>query len=215
MQQLVLDIAPPPAPSLDNFVAGRNAESLATLVRLADRPDGQIVFLWGPEGCGRTHLLRGFCERCGADYLERRIPEDANGILWAVDGVEALDAEAQIRLFNLINRVRAGGGVLVATGSEAPVRLPLREDLAARLGWGLVFQLHPLSDAEKEAALAAHARSRGFDLAPDVTRYLLNHARRDLPSLLSVLDALDRHSLAVRRPITVPLVRDLLQSSLF
>jgi DnaA family protein len=43
--------------------------------------------------------------------------------------------------------------------------------------------------------------------------YLLHHGRRDLPSLLAVLDALDRYSLQTKRQITLPLVREVLQQA--
>jgi DnaA-homolog protein len=71
-----------------------------------------------------------------------------------------------------------------------------------------------LSDEEKRLALAAHAETRGFTLSPEVASYLLTHVRRDMPSLISALDALDRHSLETGRPITLPLVKAAMQPSL-
>jgi DnaA family protein len=84
--------------------------------------------------------------------------------------------------------------------------------VVTRLGWGLVFQVHGLSDEEKIEALQSHAAARGFELAPGVANYLLRHWRRDLPSLLAALEALDRYSLETKRPVTVPLLRELLQA---
>jgi DnaA family protein len=69
-----------------------------------------------------------------------------------------------------------------------------------------------LSDAEKAAALRAHARARSLDLGDEVIAYLLKHARRDMASLIGILDALDRCSLELKRPVTLPLVRDALES---
>ena len=66
-------------------------------------------------------------------------------------------------------------------------------------------------DADKPAALLAYARQRGFTLAPDVIRYLLVHGRRDMATLLATLAALDRHSLATKRPVTLPMLRGWLQ----
>jgi hypothetical protein len=68
--------------------------------------------------------------------------------------------------------------------------------------------------AEKPAALAAYARQRGFRLSDEVIGYLLAHRQRDMTALLGALEALDRHSLATRRPITIPLLRQWLQSEL-
>ena len=130
----------------------------------------------------------------------------------AVDDVQDLPAGDQIALFDLYNRVRAAHGALVVSGDAAPAQLALREDLRSRLAWGLAFQLHPLSDAEKAAALRAHARARSLDLPEEVIAYLLKHARRDMASLIGILDALDRYSLEQKRPVTLPLVRDALES---
>ncbi len=95
-----------------------------------------------------------------------------------------------------------------------PARLPLRDDLRTRLGWGLVYEVVPLADADKPAALAAYARARGFALSADVIAYLLAHGRRDMPTLVATLAALDRHSLATKRPITVPPAGEWLQRGL-
>ena len=106
--------------------------------------------------------------------------------------------------------MRAGGGALVAGGDAAPAQLALREDLRSRLAWGLAFQLHSLSDEEKAAALREHARARSLALSEEVIAYLQKHARRDMASLIGILDALDRYSLEHKRAITLPLVRDAL-----
>ena len=98
----------------------------------------------------------------------------------------------------------------LAAGNVAPAELPVMPELQTRLGWGLVFQLQALDDAEKRAALSQHAETLGFRLEPPVADYLLNHTARDMQSLLRVLEALDRFSLETRRPITLPLLRQLL-----
>jgi DnaA family protein len=123
----------------------------------------------------------------------------------AIDDVERLGEDEQAALFNAFND-RAYRFILV-TASAPPAEVPVRRDLATRLATGLTFRLLPLTDAEKGEALVAHARSRGFDLSGEVTAYLLTHARRDMGSLMSALDALDRYSLETGRPVTVPLVK--------
>jgi DnaA family protein len=217
MQQLLLQLAPPPAPTLDNYVPGRNGAALQALRDTARGALGErFVYLWGEPGSGRTHLLRGLAEAAGGGkglYLCGTPGGSmaADSVI-AVDDVQDLSAGAQITLFDLYNRVRAAGGALAASGDAAPAQLALREDLRSRLAWGLAFQLHPLSDAEKAAALREHARGRALDLPEDVIAYLLKHARRDMASLIGILDALDRYSLEQKRPVTLPLVRDALES---
>ncbi|HXF65670.1 MAG TPA: DnaA regulatory inactivator Hda [Burkholderiales bacterium] len=222
MRQLALDFSRPPEPRLENFVPGRNGELLHYLARLArGEPCERFVYLWGHPGSGRSHLLRGAVaefQRAGAaaTYFPcafgARFGEGLEQLdCVALDDVDRLDIEGQVAAFHLLNALRERGGVLLASGSAPPVQLAMREDLVTRLAWGLVFQVHALSDGEKARALAEHAARRGFRLLPEVCDYLLAHEKRDLPSLISVLDALDRYSLETRRPVTVPLVRELLQ----
>jgi DnaA-homolog protein len=222
MQQLLLQLAPLPAPTLDNYVPGRNGAALQALRDIASGAGAErFVYLWGEPGSGRTHLLRGLAQAAGARTARypggapgTHLENDslADGKVIAVDDVQRLAPGDQIKLFDRYNRVRAAGGALVASGDAAPAQLALRADLRSRLAWGLAFQLHPLSDAEKVAALRGHARGRALDLPEDVIAYLLQHARRDMASLIGILDALDRYSLEQKRPVTLPLVRDALES---
>lgn len=196
MEQLPLEI-PPPEPAFDNFLAGQNAEALERVRALAQGTLGEsIVYLWGEPGCGRTHLLRAAAR--------------VNPHLVVADDVEALDAEAQQALFNAINAARDGRGAVLASGQAPPVALGLREDLRTRLGWGLVYQLKPLSEAEKAQHLREEAARRGLQMPEEVVAYLMTRLPRDLYSLKSILDMLDRHSLAKRRALTIPLVREAL-----
>lgn len=194
MRQLPLPISAAAQPSLDNYVAGANAEALARVRELAaGRLREAVLYLWGEPGSGRTHLLRAAAA--------------ANPALVTADEVETLDPGQQQALFNAINVAREGGPGVLAAGGAPPARLALREDLRTRLGWGLVYQLKPLSDPEKAGHLRAQAAQRGLELSDEVVWYLLNHLPRDLASLHAVLDRLDRHSLARQRPVTLPLVR--------
>ena len=198
MQQLVLDIRPATEPDFDNYIPGPNAEALARVRGLAAGALREaIVYLWGEPGSGRTHLLRAAAR--------------VNPQLIIADDVEALDPAAQQQLFAAINAARDGAAPVLAAGKVSPAGLALREDLRTRLAWGLVYQLRPLSDADKAEHLRAEAARRGLRLSDEVVGYLLTRLPRDLPSLNGVLDALDRYSLAAKRPVTVPLVREALE----
>ena len=216
MTQLLLNIAPDWSPTLDNFVAGRNVELLSALRHaLAGTAGERCFYLWGEPGSGKSHLLQAAVGQARASgqsaiCLCRAVPEAMPVV--AVDDVEALDDAAQISLFELYNRMRESGGVLLVSGTAAPAHLHLRDDLRTRLGWGLVYQVHGLSDEEKAQALERHAKARGFILPHEVTQYLLRHGRRDLPGLLAVLDALDAHCLRLKRGASVPLLKEVMQA---
>lgn len=224
MEQLVFDLVPPESPSFASFLPGRNAEAVAALVRFASgEANEKSLLLWGAAAAGKSHLLRATVaaskERgAPAIYiadpgaLVAMDPETLTSYpLVAIDGVDDASAEAQARLFTLFNGMREAGRRFVGATRVPPGTLAVREDLRTRLGWGLVYEIEALADDEKPAALAGYALRRGFAVPDDVIRYLLAHSRRDMPALLGVLAALDRYSLAARRPITVPMLREWLQ----
>jgi DnaA family protein len=224
MKQLALDFASTPRPTLDNFIVTRNGELLGNLRQLVARQARErFLYIWGRPGSGRSHLLRAVVaelQRLGgsAVYIpcrsDTRFGEGLERMdCVALDDVGQLDDEGQISAFDLYNALRENSGALVASAAAPPVQLTLREDLVTRLAWGLVYQVHGLNDESKAQALADHAASRGFRLPPEVCEYLLTRAQRDLPSLLATLEALDRYSLETRRPVTVPLARELLHAA--
>lgn len=216
MTQLLLGIAPEWSPTLDNFVAGRNVELLSALRQALVATQGaRALYVWGETGSGKSHLLQAAVAHARAAgqmavYACGVVPEAAAVV--AVDDVEGLDDATQVALFALYNRLRENGGMLLVSGTQAPAFLKLRDDLRTRLGWGLVYQVHALNDAEKAQALRQHALARGFELPNEVTTYLLRHGRRDLPALLATLDALDEHCLRLKRAASVPLLKEVMRT---
>lgn len=203
VKQLVLDLIPAPEPTFDNFVAGANAEALKSSKDAAFQANAvKIVYCWGVSGSGKTHLARAFAKAAPESVVR--------------DNADRLGDAEQIALFNAINLAVAPDSDtrVFVTGDVAPRDLPLRPELSSRLGSGLVFQLHPLTDDEKGAALRTHAMARGFTLRDEVVHYLLRHGRRDMASLVAFLDQLDQYSLETGREITLPLLREMSQPSL-
>ena len=197
MQQLPLGISPAAEPAFDNFVAGRNAEALARVRDLAQGTlSERIVYIWGDAGSGRTHLLRAAARH--------------NPALVVVDDVQLLDAAGQHALFVAINEARDAGPAVLVAGDKPPAQLALREDLRTRLAWGLVYELVPLGDEDKARHLKAVAAARGLQLSDDIVGYLLTRLPRDMRSLQSIMEVLDRYSLMRKRPLTLPLVREAL-----
>ena len=225
MEQLVFELAVPEPPSFANFLAGRNAELVDALSAFVTGGPETGMLIWGGPGVGKTHLAcaaialadeRGLGARMFAhpreidDEALAAVRASAEQVL-AIDGIDLADETAAARLFTLYNEIKERQARLIATSRTPLAALSLREDLRTRLGWGLVYELLALEDEAKPAALAVYARGRGMVLSGDVIEYLLRHGRRDMPSLLATLVALDRQSLATKRPITVPLLKAWLQ----
>ncbi|MBC8119721.1 MAG: DnaA regulatory inactivator Hda [Burkholderiaceae bacterium] len=203
-RQLTLDLVNPPQPSLANFVVGRNAEVVAALRAVAAGAGERFIYIWGESGSGRTHLLQALGFKADA-----KVPVfDPGTHLYLIDDLQRCPETDQQGLFVLLNEVRSSETVrFIGTGNAAPMHLPLRDDIRTRLAWGLVYQLHALSDVEKAQALTAHAATRGLALSADVVDYLLAHMPRDMRTLVAIVDALDDYALSERRSVTVPLAR--------
>lgn len=211
MRQLILDLLPESPPSLDNFVAGGNAETVAALTGwLAGERLDTSFCLWGESGCGRSHLLQASGFALVDAALDPALAGAPAAEQLAVDNVDALNEVGQIALFNHFNRLKMAGGMLLTAAPQPPAHLALREDLRTRLGSGLIYRLQPLSDAEKAAAIAAQAKERALKLTPEVIAYLMRHAPRDMRTLSMLVVALDQYTLEQKRPVTLPLLRELL-----
>jgi DnaA family protein len=190
------------------------------------------IYWWGPEGSGRSHLLDAMTNAAENANIQSFSLNPREPISWVrveekmgslaqsdtpsvitVDDVDALDERLMGALFRILNGVQASKNIhIFMVGNAAPVNLELREDLRTRLGWGLVFQTQLLDDGEKIQALEQAAKARGLVLSPDVLPWLLNRFYRDMPNLMALIDALDAYSLETKRAVTLPLVRELLQS---
>ena len=222
-QQLILDILPPPSPAFDNMVPGQNGAAIEAARHLEP---GKTLYVWGPDGSGRSHLLKASARKYpDAAYVSanQALPQltalldrdQTRASLIAIDDIHRLSDAALAAVFSLYNRWReqATGpeafGLIVA-GDRAPLQMSLREDLRTRLGWGLVYRLWPLSDQDKSDALAAFAARSGMPLSGEVIRWLLTHGSRDIGSLFAWVDALDRYALAHHRSLTLPLLRSML-----
>lgn len=187
-----------------------------------------VVYLWGESGSGVTHLLQSVCqvaESSGRSFqylpLEDLIGAEPEVILDSldqldlvcIDDLQAVEhrADWQTALFHLYNRLKDSGRQLLLGARKSPRGLDLQlADLRSRLQWGLIFQLHPLSDADKVAALRQRSRLRGFDLSEEVAQYILHRAPRDTRALFTCLEQLDRASLQAQRKITIPFVKQVL-----
>jgi len=217
MKQLVLDLGAEPVCTLESFEVGRNAEVAALMRQFAERSSREhFAYLWGEIGAGKSHLLKALASSERARYIspfsiESEFLYSPDVDLYLLDDCEKLSPVAQIDAFALFNEIRANHAFMVSAGSVAPAVLPVREDLRTRMGWGLVYQIHGLTDEEKLATLTQMAEARGLTLSPGVLPYLLSHFQRDMVSLSSMLDSLDQYSLETKRPITLPLLREWLQ----
>jgi DnaA-homolog protein len=227
MKQIALDIGLPSGPRLSNYLAGPNNEALQHLRMCVEGGSRSPVptYLWGPEGCGRTHLLsavrRQLAERgvpTGWMDADSREPDgfDPRWQVVVMDDVHLYGVDQQHQAFRwFVEALSTDVGPtrwVLAAGDQPPAHLPLREDLRTRLGWGHVMALRVLGESERRAVLRQQADERGVFLSDDVMNFMLSRFSRDLGSLLELLDRLDAFSLRTQRVVTIPLIKSMLES---
>ncbi len=225
--QLPLELAPRPAFGREDFlVAPSNEVAVAWIDRWPDWP-GPALALYGPPGCGKTHLCQVWRAASGAveidgSRLARAEPPELLGAARAclLDDAEAVlsgagtggEAAMAERLLHLHNSVAERGGQLLLTGRAAPARWTCRlADLSSRLAAAAVVRLEAPDDALMEALLVKLCADRQLAVGAEVVRYLLARMERSFGAARALVAALDRASLAERRAVTVPLARRVLE----
>lgn len=229
MKQLALGIALPKSATFSTYYGKRNEQAVATIQQLIACTRTDPVFLYGNAGSGKTHLLQATCNSTanrngralyfsltGADSMSPEILSELETLdLVALDDLQyaAGNADWERALFGLFNALGDTNTPLLLAADVNPNGLAIElPDLRSRLCSCTVFRLEELTDSEKIGALQMQAQRRGMNLSDEVGRYLLSRVRRDMGSLLEILERLDEASLAAQRRITIPFVREVLDS---
>ncbi|MEZ5460576.1 DnaA regulatory inactivator Hda [Dokdonella sp.] len=228
-RQLPLALPWPAHQRFESFLAGANAAGVDILRRAAHADGIDKVFLAGPGGSGKTHLLIAACAEASslgrrAQYLDpatvsgpltEAIRQFGGSDMLAIDDVDLIagSAEAEHALFDLHNRCVAEGTTLLFAASDPPAALPLvLPDLTSRLSACTQWQLRALDETSRREALRERAASRGIELDQAVLDWLFTRRARDLGALTELLDQIDLAALAAKRRVTVPFLRELLEN---
>lgn len=223
-QQLPLGIRLRDSNTFENYLPRQNELLVQQLCQCSE----SYLYLWGAPGTGKTHLLQAVCHAATEGASSAYIPLQDIGALAPemLQGLEQLacvclddiqviadDKLWETAIFHLYNRVRDQGGRLIVAGTTAPPALSLSlPDLTSRLAWGPVYQLAPLDDSAKVAAMTLRAQARGLILPEEVAGYLLKRCPRDMAALFALLERLDLASLAEQRKLTIPFVRQFIET---
>ena len=226
--QLPLPIHQSDDETLENFYAENNLLLLNSLQKNFLQLHQQFFYLWGNKGSGKSHLLKGVCQHYlaqqrpalyvpldKAQYFSPAVLENLEQqALVCLDDLQAVigNAEWEVAIFDLINRVReTGRTLLIMSADQSPANLPVQlPDLASRLTWGEVYQLAPLNDKQKIDVLQKAAYQRGIELPDETANFLFKRLERDMKTLFNALEKLDQASLQAQRKLTIPFVKEIL-----
>ncbi len=225
--QLPLNIQLHDDATLSSFYPGDNKEVLEAVKHFAYGKEGMFLYIWGQAGVGRSHLLQAACRAASeigdavvyVPLLEQK--QLSPGILQGIDDIPLVCIDDiniiagqplwEEALFHLFNRIQVQGGRLLIAADISPRNLTvILPDLKSRLTSGVIYQVHRLSDEQKINALQLRASQRGLQLAKAVAQFLLSRCSRNMRELFSMLEKLDRASLAEQRRLTIPFVKQVL-----
>jgi DnaA family protein len=226
VQQLPLGVRLPDRAVFASFLPGRNVQAIEHLRLLAAARLAGMVWLCGPQGAGKTHLLQAVSAQASAQLQTAYIPlrQLARLGVGVLDGLRQLEClclddleevvgqlEWERALFGLVQAVEEGGRRLVAAAAAPPALLQWAlPDLGSRFAASAVFQLRVLDEGEQQAALQLRAKLRGFELPEETSRWLQRRYPRDMGKLYELLDTLDEAALVAQRRLTVPFIREVL-----
>lgn len=211
--QMALDLRLRSASGRDDFfVSGSNDEAVGWVDRWPAWP-GSALVLTGPEGCGKTHLgtvwqTRSNALSYGDTSLDVTNPPSGAAVL--VENVDAIEDDAS--LFHLFNAVTAAGGSMLFTARTPPARWVARlPDLVSRLSAASTVSIRAPDEVLITAVLMKMFADQQLDVEPDVLNYLVVRMERSFADARALVEDINRTSLAERRAVTVPLVREALQ----
>ncbi len=219
MTQLVMPFAGVTSYDPADYIrSASNVDAVAVLESWPNWPYS-IMLLYGPKGCGKTHLAHCFADRSRAGFIapERLGSAPADHLLtdnhaWVIDGLEAIRDEAA--LAQLINHARARGDYVLMTASTPASNLSFTlPDLRSRLLALPTTQLGAPDDALLMGLLAKQFSDRQLRVAPEVLALAVQHIERSHAAIEEFVQRMDRISLARGRAITVALVREALRQS--
>jgi DnaA family protein len=213
--------------SFGSFYPGNNAEIITQLQEFITTQNEQQIYIWGDAGQGKSHLLKACCMAADEHnktpfYLTfnaANLPDPAmlegleNMDIVCLDNIEQIDGNSdwEQALFDFYNRHRDNNNQLLLTASCPPKYLPFQlPDLKTRMNWGLTLKLQPLNDEQIIKALNHKAHFLGFTIPDNVGRFLLSHYERDLPALWLLLEKFDHATLAAKRKLTIPFLKQIM-----
>jgi chromosomal replication initiation ATPase DnaA len=182
---------------------------------------GSGLFIYGPKGCGKSHLAHLFVDRVRAMSAKpikteiiaassvhmrsvKRLAEENTAIV--VENVTPKNHnEALFHLFNLFN---TEGKYMLWTAENAPnqMNFPLK-DLATRLKMLPCVKIAEPDDVMLQMLIVKLFDDRQLKISPEILNYIINNAPRSFAYIESLVAEIDKISLAYQASVNYTIIK--------
>lgn len=204
-----------------DFLTSESNQNAVSMIDLWPNWDISGLIIYGPDSSGKTHLLHKWAKQAqahilGAEHLsvENAIAfQEAEHLNFAIDNADEIvknpeHAEALFHLYNMTKN-KEGYILLTATTDIAGWDCTL-PDLLSRLKTFTSTAIEPPDTMLLQTLLVKYFSDRQTNISPDVISYILKRVERSCSAISDFAEELDREALAQRRPISIPLAREIL-----
>lgn len=232
-----------PSYTFENFVVGDSNQFAFLSAKAVSEQPGKIynpLFIYGPTGLGKTHLLQSvgnFCLNGGkmvicvtseqfiTDFtynlnnhsMERFREKYRNCDVLLIDDVQFLGKTDKIQeeFFHTFNEIHSKNGQIVMTSDRQPKLLKGFEDrLRTRFEWGIIADITP---PELDTKIAIIKKKCEFDkiyLDKDVINYIATNMGDNIREIESAIINLNAYARLMRQEITLEFAKNILRDQI-
>ena len=210
--------------TLDNYISENNDHLIETLKQFANNNHGQLIYLFGDKSTGKSHLCKAvfniikdtktYIDQHNFEILDDIDIQNINYLI--IDDFEIIleKGNTEDKLFYYINEFILSKKSLLISSVKPTEQIDFsKNDLRSRLTSNLIFNIREISDDRKIEVLKKITKDIGWTIEENVCQYIMNHYQRDLFFLCNVLKSLDKSSLALKKKVTVPFVKGIIERS--
>lgn len=204
MSQYAFPLNLPPVFSADNFFVSESNREAHALIESWPSWGAHAAIIYGPAGCGKSHLAHIWAQKSGAAIAEKPDAALAGNIV--LEHIERLADERA--LLHLINAAKENKQSLLLTANVPPKQLPFTlPDLTSRLLALPTAAIAPADDAVLAAALRKQFSDRQLKVEEEVIAYIVSRMERSLAAVKAAVDTLDSEAMREKKSITVPFAK--------
>ena len=232
-----------PSYTFDSFVVGSSNQYAYTAAKsIAAKPGIMYnpVFIYGPTGLGKTHLIHAignFCQNKGKIVIYATIEQFMNDFTYnlrnqsmdrfrdkyrscdvlLIDDTQFLSNKIQTQeeFFHTFNELHSAGKQIVLTSDKPPKMINgLEERLKSRFEWGLIADIGLPELETKIAIIKKKCELDGINLGSDIVNYIAANMGDNIREIESAIINLNAYASLMRQEITLDFAKNVMREQI-